>query len=66
VRPVVDDGALAGQGRVSTAARKAVRELAAVLRKNDDGIASFGELAAVPVEFHVVKPRLAGGWSDTQ
>jgi len=24
------------------------------------------ELAAVAVEFHFVKPRVAGGWSDTQ
>jgi hypothetical protein len=36
------------------------------LRENDHVITSLVELAAVAVEFHLVKPGVAGWWSDTQ
>jgi hypothetical protein len=63
----IDDSALAGQGEHRIAnAREAGRELAAVLRENDDVIASLVKLAAIPVEFYFVKPSVAGGWSNTQ
>jgi hypothetical protein len=37
-----------------------------IIRENDDVIACLVKLAAVPVEFAFVKPRIAGGWSDTR
>jgi len=47
-------------------ARGAVRDPAVVLGENDDIVARRVGLAAAPVEFPTVKPRLAGGWSETQ
>ena len=44
---------------------KAVCELPAVLRENDNVISSLVELAAIPVEFDLVEPLLASGSSLT-
>src|SRR5262245_48919266 len=45
---------------------KAVCELPAVLRENDNVISSLVELAAIPVEFDLVQPRVSGRWLDAQ